>query len=283
MTYGPPLALLLDMQDAHYRLSILAKAIHHKNLSAAADHIGLSQPQLSRVIAKLEEDFQVVLLDRGVRRKSSWTQTAVQLSEIFLKNELQLHSSIQKLIGTQVFSTLRMGTLEGLSKLAMNYVHIIFEKLELKEIHLDIFEINDLEAHFESGDLDLIFSFKIPGKQKLRNTLEVGFQTILPIHSDGPYLVCSPYEFSEYKLKGKKTNKKVFLSNSLYLRKQWLDKYKGSGFFPSKIHSKPIDGQFPLYLIGSELLSPQIWQHIISIPRTEEMLNNKIFESEFGD
>ncbi len=267
------------MHDVHYRLSILAKAIQHKNLSAAADHIGLSQPQLSRVIAKLEEDFQVVLLDRGVRRKSSWTPTAIQLSEVFLKSELQLHSSIRKLMGAQVFSTLRIGALEGLSKLAMNYVHILFDELELKEIHLDIFEISDLEAHFEAGDLDLIFSFKIPGKQRFRNVLEIGFQSIMPINSEGPYLVCSPYEFSQYKLKGKKTNKKVFLSNSLYLRKQWLDKYKGSGFFPSKILSKPSEGKFPLYLIGSDLLSPQIWHHVVSIPRTEDMLNNKIFES----
>lgn len=266
------------MQDAHYRLSILAKAVQHKNLSAAADHIGLSQPQLSRVIGKLEEDFQVVLLDRGVRRKSSWTQTAIQLSEIFLKNELQLQSDIRRMMGSQIFTTLRIGTLEGLSTLAMYFVHSLFDALDIKEIHLDVFEISELEAHFEAGELDLIFSFKIPGRQRYRNVIEVGYQSITNINTDSSYLVCSPYEFSQYKLKSKKINKKVFLSNSLYLRKQWLEKFKGIGFIPSKILSKPTEGKFPLYLIGSDILSPQIWQQVVSVPRSEEMQKAKIFE-----
>jgi len=268
----------MGMQDVHYRLSILTKAIQHKNLSAAADHIGLSQPQLSRVISKLEEDFQVVLLDRGVRRKSSWTPTALKLSEVYLQNEMHLQASIRKIMGQQLFSTLRIGALEGLSILALHYVHALFNEIDIKEIHLDIFEIGELESHFEAGELDLIFSFKIPGRQKYRNVLEVGYQSVDPINSEGPYLVCSPYEFSQYKLKGKKLNKKVFLSNSLFLRKKWLKKFKGMGYIPSKINLKPSDGKSPLYLIGSDLLSPQIWTQVASIPRTEAMLNADLFD-----
>jgi hypothetical protein len=266
------------MQDVHYRLSILAKAVQHKNLSAAADHVGLSQPQLSRVISKLEEDLQVVLLDRGVRRKSGWTLTAQQLAEVFIQNEIQLQSSIQQVMGKQLFSTLRVGALEGLATLAMYYVRALFDELDIKEVHLDIFEISELESRFEAGELDLIFSFKVPGRQKYRNVLEVGYQSIKPISTDGPFLVYSPYEFSQYKIKGKKTNKKVFLSNSLFLRKQWLQKFKGSGYSPSKILLKPSEGKFPLYLVGSDLLSPQIWEKAIQIPRTEEMLNADLFE-----
>lgn len=266
------------MQDVHYRLSILTKAIQHKNLSAAADHIGLSQPQLSRVISKLEEDFQVVLLDRGVRRKSSWTPTALKLSEVYLENEMNLQSSIRKVMGQQLFSTLRVGALEGLSILAMHYVHALFNELDIKEIHLDIFEISELESRFEAGDLDLIFSFKIPGRQKYKNVLEVGYQSVNPINTEGVHLVCSPYELSQYKLKGKKLNKKVFLSNSLFLRKKWLKKFKGIGYLPSKIDLQPSEGKFPLFLIGSDLLSPQIWNQVGNIPRTEEMLRADLFD-----
>lgn len=266
------------MQDVHYRLSILAKAVQHKNLSAAANHVGFSQPQLSRVISKLEDDLQVVLLDRGVRRKSGWTSTALRLSEVYVQNELQLQSSIQKIMGKQLFSTLRVGTLEGLSTLAMNYVKAIFAGMEIKEVHLDIFEISELEAHFDAGELDLIFSFKVPGRQKYRNVLEVGYQSIKPINTEGSFLVYSPYEYSQYKIKGKKTTKSVFLSNSLFLRKQWLKKFKGEGYLPSRILLRPSEGKFPLYLIGSDLLSPQIWEKVLQIPRSEEMLNSSLSE-----
>jgi len=266
------------MQDAHYRLSILAKAIQHKNLSAAAIHVGLSQPQLSRVISKLEEDFQVILLDRGVRRKSSWTPTALKLAEAYLHNEMQLHTAIKKIMGQQLFSTLRVGALEGLSILAMYYVQALFSALDIKEIHLDIFEISDLEAHFESGELDIIFSFKVPGRQKYKNILEVGYQSVNPVNTEGLFLVCSPYELSQYKLKGNKLNKKVFISNSLFLRKKWLKKFKGNGFLPSKIDLKPSESKSPLYLIGSDLLSPQIWTKVVSVPLTEEMLRADLFD-----
>ena len=266
------------MQDVHYRLSVLTKVVQHKNLSAAADHVGLSQPQLSRVIAKLEDELQVMLLDRGVRRKSGWTKTALELAEVFVKNEILLQNSIQKIMGKQLYSTIRIGALEGLATLAMFFVRAIFEELEIREVHLDIFEIGELEGRFESGELDLIFSFKVPGRQKYKNVIEVGYQSIKPIDTEGEFLVYSPYEFSQYKIKGQKTKKKVFLSNSLYLRKQWLQKFKGIGLLPSKISLKSIDGTFPLYLVGSELLNPKIWEKVMNTPRCEEMLNAKLFE-----
>jgi molybdenum-dependent DNA-binding transcriptional regulator ModE len=266
------------MQDVHYRLAILAKAVNHKNLSSAADHVGLSQPQLSRIIGKLEEELQVVLLDRGVRRKSGWTTAAVQLAEVFLQNEMQLQNAIQRIMGKQLFSTLRIGALEGLATLAMYYVRALFDELDIKEIHLDIFEVKEIESRFESGELDIIFSFKSPGRQKYRNLLEVGYQSIKPIHMDSSYSVFSPYEYSQNRTKGKKANQKVFISNSLFLRKQWMETFKGSGFLPSKILLRPSEGKFPLLVIGSDLLSPQVWDKILEVPRTEEMLSAHLFE-----
>lgn len=203
---------------------------------------------------------------------------AVKLSETYLQNEMTLQASLRKILGQQLFSTLRVGALEGLSILAMNYVHALFNEFDIKEIHLDIFEIGELESHFEAGELDLIFSFKVPGRQKYKNILEVGYQSVNPVNTDGSYMVSSPYEFSQYKLKGKKLNKKFFLSNSLFLRKKWLKKFKGMGYLPSKIDLKPSQGKLPLYLVGSDLLSPQIWNEVINIPRTEEMLRADLID-----
>ena len=62
-----------------YELSVLSKAVMHRNLSLAAVHVGLSQPQLSRLIQKLEGELRVVLLDRASRRKSGWTPVAHEL------------------------------------------------------------------------------------------------------------------------------------------------------------------------------------------------------------
>lgn len=266
------------MQDVHYRLAILAKAVQHKNLSSAADHVGLSQPQLSRVIAKLEDELKCVLLDRTVRRKSGWTPAALQLSEVFVHNEAQLQNSIQRIMGKQIFSTLKVGALEGLATLAMYYVRALFDALDIKEVHLDIFEVSEIESRFESGDLDLMFSFKAPGRQKYRNALEVGYQSLKLINSDSPYMVYSPYEYAQHRSKGKKTNKKILISNSLFLRKQWLQTFKGSGYLPSKILSRPSEGKFPLYVVGSDLLSPQLWEQVLKVSRTEEMLGAHLLE-----
>lgn len=266
------------MQDVHYRLAILAKAVNHKNLSSAADHVGLSQPQLSRVIGKLEDELQVVLLDRTVRRKSGWTSAAIQLAEVFLQNEMQLQNSIQRIMGKQMFSTLKVGALEGLATLAMYYVRALFDDLDLKEVHLDLFEVSEIESRFESGELDLMFSFKAPGRQKHRNVLEVGYQSIKPVHMESPFTVYSPYEYAQNHSKNKKTNKKIVVSNSLFLRKQWLHLFKGSGYLPSKILLKPSEGKFPLLVVGSDLLSPQVWEKVLQVPRTEEMLSAHLLE-----
>ena len=58
------------LQNLAYELSVLVKAVQHKNLSAAAVHVGLSQPQLSRLVAKIEHELNIILLDRTARRKS---------------------------------------------------------------------------------------------------------------------------------------------------------------------------------------------------------------------
>jgi len=106
------------MQQLYYELSVLAKAVHFKNLSAAALHVGLSQPQLSRIIAKIEDELKIVLLDRSAKRKSGWTAIAFQLSEIFEKSIHRLETDLQSSRHNQMVGELHSGTLQGLSDFA---------------------------------------------------------------------------------------------------------------------------------------------------------------------
>lgn len=250
------------MNDTHNHLGTLAKAVSYKNLSLAASHVGLSQPQLSRIIAKLEEDLQVVLLDRGVRRKSSWTPVAFKLVEVYLKSENELQTEIQKIINKPINSKLKIGSLEGLYLFGLEYGKKLFSNTNLHEIHLDIFEISELEERFESGELDIILSFRVPGRQKYKNVIEVGYQSVDQIVVDNQYQIYSEFEYTKHLSEIKKSKSRIFVSNSLEIRKHWLEKVGGSGWLPSVVTANPGQGKTPVVLVGSDVLSPLIWQQI---------------------
>jgi DNA-binding transcriptional LysR family regulator len=73
------------MERISHELSVLTRAVAYKNLSGASQHVGLSQPQLSRIVKKIEETFSIVLLDRGAKRNATWTPTAHRLADFYLK------------------------------------------------------------------------------------------------------------------------------------------------------------------------------------------------------
>jgi DNA-binding transcriptional LysR family regulator len=177
------------MQHLYYEMSVLAKAIHFKNLSAAALHVGLSQPQLSRIIAKIEDELKIVLLDRTAKRKSGWTGVAFQLAEIFEKSSRRLDIELQGISNNQMVAELHIGTLEGLSDFAMNTCLQCFEDVGVKKITLDIFDLNELEANFLSGNLDLIFTSKTPGRQKFKYLSEIGFQKLDKIETSNKFAI----------------------------------------------------------------------------------------------
>jgi LysR family transcriptional regulator, transcriptional activator for aaeXAB operon len=71
----------------------------------------------------------------------------------------------------------RVGTLEGLSFIALHMVKGLLENDKVKVVELDVFDQNELEQKFLNGDLDLILSSRTPGKQKFKHLLELGHQT----------------------------------------------------------------------------------------------------------
>ena len=249
------------LQNLTYELSVLAKAVQHKNLSAAAIHVGLSQPQISRLIAKIESELNVVLLDRTARRKSGWTQVAIDLSLIFSKGINRLESEVLAIVQEREQSELHIGTLEGLSSMALQFAKACFTELRMKKIFLDILDFKDLDSQFLSGSLDLIFTVKPPNKQKFNHQIEVGSQQMEKISSDADIFVCSPFELTVDKKLETEFNH-LFVSNSLSLRREWLKDFGGTGTLPTDTRKGRGKGYYSVYLFGSDLISPRLWSQI---------------------
>ncbi|XGC81238.1 LysR family transcriptional regulator [Bdellovibrio bacteriovorus] len=250
------------MQQLYYELSVLSKAVHFKNLSAAALHVGLSQPQLSRIIAKIEDELKIVLLDRSAKRKSGWTAVAFQLAEIFEKSIRRLELEMQGISNNQMVAELHIGTLEGLSDFALNTCRQCFEEVGVKKITLDIFDLNELEANFLSGNLDLIFTSKTPGRQKFKYLQELGFQKLEKIESSKKFAVLSTFEYGRANKKELEDYPHLFVSNSLAMRKSWLENHGGTGHLPTEAKKGRAKDAEPVLMIGSELLSPVLWENI---------------------
>lgn len=252
------------MQQLTYELSVLAKAVHFKNLSAAALHVGLSQPQLSRIIARIEDELKIVLLDRSAKRKSGWTSVAFQLAEIFEKSNRRLELELQSISNNQMVAELHIGTLEGLAPFALNTCRTCFEKVGVQKITLDIFDLNELEANFLSGNLDLILTSKSPGRQKFKYLLELGYQRLEQIETNKNFAILSTFEYGRANKKELEDVPHIFVSNSLAMRRAWFDQIGGTGHMPTEAKRGRAKDAEPVLMIGSELLSPLLWENIES-------------------
>lgn len=250
------------MQPLYYELSVLAKAVHFKNLSAAAVHVGLSQPQLSRIIGRLEDELKVILLDRSARRKSGWTGSALQIARIFEQNNTRMLGEILNVTDRDSLDELHVGTLEGLSHVAMKTCQTCFEKIGVRKITLDIFDLSELEANFLSGDLDLVFTSKHPGRQKFKNHAEIGYQEFHWVRTSKRFGVYSTFEFQTAPAKETASFDHLLVSNSLAVKKDWLGEFGGTGTLPSEPRRTKDSQSKLILLIGSDLLSPPLWERI---------------------
>jgi hypothetical protein len=248
------------MTDLTYPLSILVRAVAFRNLSSAALHVGLSQPQLSRLIAKIETELGVELLNRTVKRNSSWTPQAMKLAELFQENQRRLEHSIRALQSGQRARQVHIGTLEGLADTAMIYSKKLFEKADLELIFIDVFDRNELEAKYLAGDLDLILNTRVPSHAKPRHILVCGYQSLDMLEKSKAYTLYSTFEFNLRTRPKRLANDKTVVSNSLYVRREWMERYGGHGSMPSALIDKPKRGFDEVYLIGGDWLDAHIWQ-----------------------
>lgn len=250
------------IQNLNYELSILSLAVQHKNLSAASVHVGISQPQLSRMIAKIEGELNVILLDRGARRKSGWTAIAHQLAMTYSKGIGRLQTEILALAQEIELNEIRIGSLEGLSAIAQQFVQSCFDKLDIKTVHFDILDFKDLDAQFLNGDLDLIFTVRAPSKQKFQHQIEVGYQQMEKISTDKEIYVCSPFELAGIDKKEWGTEKKLLISNSLAVRSHWLHDIGGTGVLPINATKGRGKGYYSVYMIASDVMTPKLWKSL---------------------
>ncbi len=238
-------------------LEVVSRAVHFRNLTAASQNVGLSQPQLSRVVSQLENGLGVVLLDRGVKRKASWTPLAVQLGEMFERTEHRLERSLQELLTEAVPSELKAACLEGLSSLAVSQLGSLAGDPHWHRLHLDVLDLNELEARFIAGEVDVIWTSRIPGKGKPRHLIELGFQIFDARDSGRGIDIMSSYEHG--RKRKQKGDRLRLVSNSLRVRELWYEKVGGRGQFPSPVIKERARGQKDVLLLGSELMPEKVW------------------------
>ncbi len=256
------------MEHLARELSVLSKAVHFKNLSGAAVHVGLSQPQLSRIILKLEAELKASLLDREARRKSAWTPLAHQLAEAYQKSSRSLSSEIQRIVGSAEPTLLTIGSLEGLIPLALSLSRNVLKNTAIRTVEMDVHDLNRLEELFFNGSLDLILTSREPGRKKFKYLKVLGYQSLDPVDKPGEFGVMSSFEFESRSSRGKSRTDEtpVFISNSLAARKGWLEKYGGRGCIPSEVRknkSTAADCQ-EVYLIGTDTLGDALWKKVTS-------------------
>jgi hypothetical protein len=237
--------------------------VAHKNLTGASAHVGLSQPQLSRIIRRIEAAFSVVLLDRAAKRNATWTPWAYQLAEFYSRKTRAFDRDLEALVQQSQTRQLIVGTLEGLIPVALPFVHQLLEKAGIRLVEIDAYDLDQLESLFAKGELDLIFTFREPGRKKFTYVKNLGYQSLDPVNSNPHFHVMSTFEYGRKreKLKGAE---KVLISNSLSIRKGWLQAFGGTGTLPSepkKRQSSRLDTE-KILLIGAETLSRSVWEKL---------------------
>lgn len=251
---------ILIMDHLYWPLSVLSRAVDYKNLTGASQHVGLSQPQLSRIIKQLEEDLGVSLLDRKSPRHSSWTPEARKLAQIYKNSNRALVSTLQEFQEESEQKQINIGCLEGLSILAKEFVNKALKNSPLQTVHLNIYDLNQLESKFLSSELDLIFTSRSPGSKKYEFNKTIGYQTFKTKVTDETVRVYSPYEYDFNKRKNKS---KAIISNSLFLRRNYVEDYGGKAQFPSEIKKGilPKNG-VPVIALAQDFLSKKLWSLI---------------------
>jgi hypothetical protein len=254
------------MMNFSSELAVLSRAVAYQNLSGAAVHVGLSQPQLSRIVAKLERELKVQLLDRETRRKSAWTPMAHRLAEVYVRSNQSLRIEIQKLQKSSLPREIRAGTLEGVVSVALEIVERLLRLTPLLKVELDVYDLNALEELFLAGEVDWILSFREPGRRKFKFSRTLGFQTLESVGKGAQSpRVMSVYEYRA-QIEGKRAegeaHAKTLVSNSLMVRKLWLETRGGTGVLPGGVRSerRGSKNESPVILMAQDRYPELLWR-----------------------
>lgn len=259
------------LRSLHSELDVLSRAVAYSNLSHAAQHIGLSQPQLSRILKKIEGELGISLLDRAAKRKSGWTELAHSLAQTFLRATRSLEGEILALAeGKATPNRIRVGFLEGLLQPALELAEFIYGKTEILQVEMDVMDLGPLERNFLKGEFDLILTSREPGRQKYSHSRRIGNQILVTMNRGAQVLTLSPYEINAVASQEKKRidGRKVLLSNSLAVRRLWIER-GAEGVLPSGL--KPIgvkgEGLVPVYLLAGEMFPNVLWRQLTAFKK----------------
>ncbi len=262
---------IMKLESLFWDLSVLARAVVFSNLSSASRHIGLSQPQLSRIVKKIEDELEVQLLDREAKRKSGWTRAAMDLAEQFSKGSRDLTRQLEGAVKHVKLTEIRIGTLEGLTPLAVALAHELISTDNFERADLDVHDIGDLEDHFLRGHYDVIFSFREPGNRKFRFVETLGYQRFQVIDTSREIFVGSHFEARNLETRSKKNKakKKYVISNSLLVRREWLENWGGHGNLPSELQRDKSSTRADqlVMMIGTDDLPKPLWEILLKESR----------------
>lgn len=262
------------MEYLNWELSVLSRAVAYSNLSGAAAQIGVSQPQLSRIIARLEADLAIQLLDRDAKRKSGWTPTAFKLAEIYSKAFKAFTGDVLKIADDSRPTHVRVGTLDGLVDLAMKFCQVLLALPRTHIVELKVYDLSVLEEFFMKGDLDFAFTSREPGAKKHRFVQTLGYQTLTETKTKGDVKVLSPFEYATtHHDLVHDAKDKILISNSLVVRKRWIEEFGGTATLPSDVRARksPKEDEIPVLLLGQDTMNKKLWDDV----RSAYSLNQK--------
>lgn len=255
------------MENLDHELHVLAQAVVYKNMSLASQNIGLSQPQISRIIQRIESELDIHLIDRSSKRSSSWTPLALELSQLYSFHQKRFSQELHTLIHDQEPHALSFGTLEGLIPVACQIAHYLLKETKIESVELNVFDLSLLEESFMKQNLDLVLTSREPGRKKYAYNLLLGYQTFTQVQGEHQLEVFSTYEKNQRSSKAfpkKKTNvsKKEIVSNSLEARKYFIATYKAHGRIPSPILPTSIKApgkKTPVQLLANDDFYKNTW------------------------
>ncbi len=258
------------MQYLNWELSVLHRAVAFPNLSHASANIGISQPQLSRVVAKLESELGLSLLDREIKRKASWTQQAYKLADIYSRTVQRFQSDLTLIKDTAWPKVIRIGLLEGLIPSFIKVLNYIFTNTDIRTAQIFVYDTSKLEERFLENDIDMIYSFRVPNKKKFKHIKNIAYQRLEYFNCDqASTYTLSEFEYTSQQYKQNYPNMDkstpLIISNSLAFRKEWYKVFDAAAIFPSEPYRTPkkTDNEIKLYVIAHDVLPDKLWDVII--------------------
>lgn len=266
----------MNIASHHHELAILVRAVAFPNLSTASSHIGVSQPQLSRVVQKLEEALGLPLLDRTARRKSGWTRQALEIAEAYARAAARMDAELAQVLEEGKTDSLRVGTLEGCIPYTNRMLARLLDALPLRRLEIDVEDVGGLEEQFLKGRLDVILSLRSPGRKKYRHELELGTQRLEQVkrrfRTGREVQLLSSFEAATQSEAAREGALQV-VSNSLAVKRHWLEELGGESSIPGDLQKRKLPASEPhvtIWMVGSELLSQSVWNSLASAARSAQ-------------